>query len=257
MNTQTIENINNRINNLSYIQKLTFVYIMFQRLFPNYVAFYKHEKWGNPEILQKAAIAFKDLIIKQTNLTDETKNIIAELKKVTPDTDEFTGFSASLALDTCAMLLEGFAFAADKNNRRMIDISTSSLDLTQMYIEFRDKTNFDDYAFSDSLIVAELQTKLQILDLLENQTQIDESFLRQIKIEQSKLGSLITGIPENELEYTITEKPIQYVIPTELQLDDEIQLWIKGNNININELVRELIKNFYHTVKTVQKNAAF
>jgi len=251
MNSVTIKTIHHRIAKLSFSHKLAFMYFVFNRLQPNYVAFYKQENWGNPEILQKAGVLLKNIILGNETVD---KEIVEQLKSVTPDTDEFDTFLVSLALDACAALSEAFGFENDKNDKRIISVSTSAIDLTQMYIEFRDKTDFDDYAYNEPLMIEEINAQIQILDLLENKPQIDETFLNQDAIEKSKLGSLLTGIPMNELE--ITPKTILIKMP-ELQIENEIQDWLKGNNINITELIPELLRNFYRTVKTIQKNAAF
>jgi len=251
MNNETIKTIHNRIVKLSFSHKLAFTYFVFNRLQPNYVAFYKQENWGNPEVLQKAGVLLKNIILGREAIDNE---IVESLKSVTPDTDEFDNFLVSLALDACAALSEAFGFVNDKNDKRVISVSTSAIDLTQMYIEFRDKTDFDDYAYNEPLIIEEINAQIQILDLLENKEHIDGAFLNQNLIEKSKLGSLLTRIPKNELEST--PKTILIKMP-ELQIENEIQDWLQGNNININELIPELLRNFYRTVKTIQKNAAF
>jgi uncharacterized protein YjaG (DUF416 family) len=250
MNRKTITNIHDRLNKLSFQQKLVFVYFVFQRLFPNYIAFHKKEKWGNPQIWIDSSNLLKEFILNPSNTI--SKDRIEELKKVTPDTDEFSGFSASLALDACAALLEGFGFIEDKDSKRIVNISTSSLDLTQMYIEFRDKTDNGDYTYDDPLFIEEIDFQHSILNLIENQQQIDETFLTKTEIEKSKLGSLLTGIRLDELTYKVEKEAI---LP-EFQIDDEIREWIKANNINLNVLISELVKNFYRTMKNIQKNAA-
>lgn len=42
----------------------------------------------------------------------------------------------------------------------------------------------------------------------------------------------------------------------EFPLDKEVRKWIVKQNINLNELIPQLLKNFYQTMKAVQKNAA-
>ncbi len=63
-------------------------------------------------------------------------------------------------------------------------------------------------------------------------------------------------IPEISEEDIETGK-IQWVINAEFPVDYETQKWIKQQNIDINKLLPELLRNFYHTMKILQKNAAF
>ena len=49
---------------------------------------------------------------------------------------------------------------------------------------------------------------------------------------------------------------IQWIDTREFPIDEEIRIWILKENIKLNELIPQLIKNFYQTVKSIQKNAA-
>ena len=243
MNNTTIENIQQRLNKLSFYHKLAYVYLLSQRLFPNYLIFNKKEKWGNPNLLQEANDLLRKIIISQVYSELDIQEITKELEKVTPDTDDFSGFLTSLALDSCASLLEGLSFILDKDNQRLQDISTSALDLTQMYIEFKNNADYDDYCFENQLFVEELNFQINIIELLENQQIIDEKFLTERIIIKSKLGELITD-----------EKQI---FDTSVKFDSEIQEWIKKDNINLSELIPELVRNFYQAMKKIQNKAAF
>ncbi len=79
-------------------------------------------------------------------------------------------------------------------------------------------------------------------------------------------------VPENLIEYNdaeinfsddpdITDEDIksgkiQWINTTEFPIDEEIRIWLLKENIKLNELIPQLIKNFYQTVKSIQKNAA-
>ncbi len=256
MNNTTIENVHQRLKKLPFYHQLAFVYLLSKRLFPNYLIFNKKENWGDPDLLREANNLLKKIIISQTDVEVDIKKIIGQLEKVTPDTDDFAGFLTSLALDACASLLECLAFIIDRDNQRIQDISNSALDLAQMYIEFKNNTDFDDYCFDNQLFIEELNFQLNAIELLEKQQVIDEQFLTESKITKSRLGELITGITLDKLEIeTITS--VNQIIDRPVQFDKEIQEWIKKDNINLNELIPELVRNFYQAMKKIQNKAAF
>ncbi len=250
MNNATIENIHERIIKLPFYHQLAFVYFVSKRQLPNYIIFNQKEKWGNPNLLQEATNLLEKTIITQTDYENEIGNIVEKLEKVTPDTDDFAGFLTSLALDACASLLEGFEFIKDKDTQRVLDICSSTLDLAQMYIEFRDNTDFDDYCFTDPLFEEELRFQFDMIEILESKKEIDESFLVGLVISKSKLGELLTGIKPDEIQTS------QSKIDTFVQFDEEVQESIKKDNINLRELIPELVRNFYLTMKKVQNRAA-
>jgi hypothetical protein len=49
---------------------------------------------------------------------------------------------------------------------------------------------------------------------------------------------------------------IQWINIDEFPIDNEIRSWILTQNIKLNELIPYLLKNFYQTMKFIQKNAA-
>ncbi len=257
MDNKTIENIQDRIIKLPFQKQLAFVYFHTESIFLNYFAFYKMENWGNPKVLQNAIKTFQNIILESRKLSNEDKLGITELETITPDTDDFTNFLSSLALDVCASLLEVFAFLEDKNNQHIIDVSTSAIDLAQMFIEFRDKKHFDDYVFDDELIKYELNKQLQILELLENTETLTQDFLLKTEIEKSRLGSLIIGVSNDDLmkEFSLTEKT--KLLKPEFRIDEDVYSWLEMQKININEFIPELLRSFYQTMKAAQKNAAF
>jgi len=49
---------------------------------------------------------------------------------------------------------------------------------------------------------------------------------------------------------------ISWSVKANFMLEPEIKQWIKNEKIEINSLIPQLMKNFYETVKHIQKNAA-
>jgi len=47
------------------------------------------------------------------------------------------------------------------------------------------------------------------------------------------------------------------VLPAHIKIDSETQNWITKSNINYNELLATLLKNFYQSIKTLPNKAAF
>ncbi len=49
---------------------------------------------------------------------------------------------------------------------------------------------------------------------------------------------------------------LSWMINTSLPLEPEIKQWIKREKIDVDKLLTQLVKNFYETVKSVNKNVA-
>jgi uncharacterized protein YjaG (DUF416 family) len=188
MKEDTIQQIHKAIHTISFIQKLAFAYLMAKRLYPNYIKFYEKEKWGNPEIVNKSIHTLEEIILSgKAELLQ--KDLVNDLHKITPDTEDFNTFLTSLALDVCSILLETFSFIESKDDSAIISISNSSLDLTQMHIELRDHKSCSDYSYNDPLIQEELNFQLSILKHLEKN--IEPSKFLDVVVHTSKLGELV------------------------------------------------------------------
>jgi hypothetical protein len=64
-----------------------------------------------------------------------------------------------------------------------------------------------------------------------------------------------SDIPEITQE-DIENGKIQWIKTDEFPLDNEVRNWIVKQNIKLNELIPQLIQNFYNTIKHIKNNAA-
>ena len=125
-----------------------------------------------------------------------------------------------------------------------------------MYIELRDNSTLDDYAFEDPLLIDEITSQLRIPDLLDENIDAVGVIAKIDQIGKSKLGSMLLQIPIDQV-MICNESHHQSIEIPEFEIEDEITDWIKRNNIDMKELIPDLIRNFYRTMKKVQKNVAF
>jgi len=70
---------------------------------------------------------------------------------------------------------------------------------------------------------------------------------------------------DNNLDYTdnpaiseedIISGKIERIYTTEIPVKEEVAQWLTKSNIKLDDLVVQLINNFYQTMKHIQKNAA-
>ena len=64
-----------------------------------------------------------------------------------------------------------------------------------------------------------------------------------------------SDIPEITVDDINTGKLIR-VLPAQIKIDTETERWIKKSNINYNDLLSNLLKNFYQSLKTLPNKAA-
>jgi uncharacterized protein len=120
--------IEKQIKRLSCIERLRFALNICSRLLPDYKAFHEKYGWGNPTNLEQG---FK--YCEQVLNGDSANNIqIEEIKKsiieVTPDTEDFSDYDGSYALNACSAVIECLEFVSDKDIEHITNISSYMTD---------------------------------------------------------------------------------------------------------------------------------
>ena len=114
------------------------------------------------------------------------------------------------------------------------------------------------------------------LDLLKNKEPVNQNEIEFDEI--INIHDVITFnkngivIPENLVDYDddnidctdipeitpddISSGRLTRVLPAQIKIDTETENWLKKSNINYNELLSNLLKNFYQSIKTLPNKAA-
>ncbi len=118
--------------------------------------------------------------------------------------------------------------------KQAIELMKNNKKINQEQIEFSEKIHIHDVVFfnKNGINVPE-----NLIDYDEEN--IDCSDIAEITFEDIELGKLIR------------------VLPAHIKIDTETESWIKKSNINYNELLSNLLKNFYQSIKTLPNKAAF
>ncbi|RXK85269.1 DUF416 family protein [Filimonas effusa] len=177
------------ISQLSYSKQLAFAYLTCERLYPNYEYFSIHFNFGAPQILRTAINhVYANIFAKFPK--NITHNLIKSLDTITPFPEHFNTVLASSALDACTSVSEALEFILDKNPLRLSDISTFATDSIDMYIQEKNKMDynadpeFEEKILRDPLMIKELDIQKGIilyLEKIENINKTDIETLLQLQ----------------------------------------------------------------------------
>lgn len=98
------------------------------KLLPDYHEFFEETSWGDATTISKAYELIKNSANGRPTRTESINEIISEVEKNIPDTEDFGQISASLALNSSLAILETLNFILDKKPDRISDIGTLSYD---------------------------------------------------------------------------------------------------------------------------------
>jgi len=160
-----IEDLNKLIAKASYDRKYRLALEICQRLYPEYKSFAAKEKFGEADFLQKA-IEFceKTLLSKEVNI-DLLNDLIEKIETIIPDTEAFSGWDVSYALNASISVSELLKFTQDSSDKHISDICSLMIDNTDFKIAEEYENISDDGIFKHPKmieIMKELKEKLNV-----------------------------------------------------------------------------------------------
>jgi uncharacterized protein YjaG (DUF416 family) len=93
------DNLSCNFKALSYDRIVDFALNICRRLLPDYGCFYNEHNWGDFELLKNVL----GKIEKRALTASEIKELVLEVDKVIPDTEDFGDYSGSYALNASAV----------------------------------------------------------------------------------------------------------------------------------------------------------
>lgn len=174
--------------------KILFAILICDRLYPNYVAFQKNNRWGDSAILQKGITRIQDYLVKEHVFNDdEIIAFIERIESITPNTEDFPGIITSFALDACNSVLDTLKFLTDENPEHIADVATYARDTVDMYIQEKDNLNANDPMIEEKIAQDSFMMK-------------EKAYQRELLIKLS--GIKIENLTEDEIENLKEPKPI-------------------------------------------------
>jgi uncharacterized protein YjaG (DUF416 family) len=160
-----IEELNILIDNASYYRKYRLALEICRRLYPEYQSFVNKKKFGDAELLLNA-IEFceKYFMSKETN-NEILSELIEKTESIIPNTEDFSGWDVSYALNASLSVSELLKFTQDSKNKHISDICSLMIDTIDFKIAEENKTISDDGIYKHPLMIEtmkELKDKIRV-----------------------------------------------------------------------------------------------
>lgn len=130
--------LNNRIQALSKEKQILFCFHVIKRLWPNYIVFYKAEKFGDPNFIDKINLAVDDFFKENLN-SFQMARINEEVEEIGPHSNTYSSLLSSYALNAAAACYDILVLIANDDPESAI--RTSELGLNTVYLSVIDKMN--------------------------------------------------------------------------------------------------------------------
>jgi len=179
--------IKSLIEKLAQRKQSVFSLLCCERLLDNYKIFSLNFKWGDVSELAKGIDCLIRYIENNSFDKDEIKNIIKNISKITPNTEDFDTILVSFALDACNSVYESLNFLLNPNIEKVIDIASFARDTVDMYIQVKDSLDYSDPQFEYKIaknfyMHQEKERQNKHLGILES-NELDEHLINKLRTE--------------------------------------------------------------------------
>lgn len=186
------------LSTLPFWHRLAFAASCCERMLPNYVAFHRMERWGDPAPLEQGL----DYLWRCTLTHDANPlvvhRLIAACEPVVPDTEDFESVFCSLALDAANSVLLGLEACVGDDVERLAEIAELCVDGIIRYLErvndpiavphlVLDQSTYT-YVLASPLLRAELDKQRRDLAALAVCQRLDAHIIDQMRAESRETG---------------------------------------------------------------------
>lgn len=133
------------------------------RLLPDYKAFETKDKWGDSSVLIEA-IRFIDISKNKENSDlGKLDLLIGMIDKVIPDTEDFSDWEVSYALNASVSIFELLSYLKDKDYNHILTISTLMTDNIDFKIQMNNAHIMDNEIDCHPMLIDEFKYQLEMI----------------------------------------------------------------------------------------------
>jgi len=169
----------------SHRHRLAFGAGIAERLLPNYGAFSREVRWGDPGLLRLALDLVWQIVAGGTAQLGKVRELQARIRSATPDTQDFASPLTSAAVDASSAVHEVLEVCHRDEPRRIAEVASLARDTVDLYVQERDSLRPDDPLFEqrilgDSLMIRELNKQRSEIELL-SRARLDPAFVQRYR----------------------------------------------------------------------------
>lgn len=161
-------------------QKTAFVALCAERLLPYYRWFSRVQRWGSYSRLEEALAVVWMHVDGHPSENREYERMIAECRKVTPDTEDFESPLAARAMDAAVAVVQTLKMCLEPSDRRAAEVAEVAIDaafgVEQVntphdlgQVQIADRAQLA-RLFGSGRVQRELETQAEVLEALRSDT---------------------------------------------------------------------------------------
>jgi uncharacterized protein YjaG (DUF416 family) len=157
------EQIDKGLQKSTDFERILFGLDICKRLLPDYKDFELKDKWGDSDTLIKA-ISFVDKIENNESVDLEKLDLLINMvDKVIPDTEDFSDWNVSFALNASVSVLELLSYIKDKDYKHIMTISTLMTDNIDFKLQMKNNNISDKEIDNHPMLIDEFKYQLEMI----------------------------------------------------------------------------------------------
>ncbi|MFC0878897.1 DUF416 family protein [Saccharicrinis sp. FJH2] len=155
--------IDKQLQRATDFERIQFGLDICNRLLLDYKAFELKDKWGDSSLLTEA-IKFINISKNKGNIDlGKLDSLISLIDKVIPDTEDFSDWEVSYALNASVSILELLSYLKDKDYNHILTISTLMTDNIDFKIQMSNTDLTDNEIDCHPMLIDEFKYQLEII----------------------------------------------------------------------------------------------
>jgi uncharacterized protein YjaG (DUF416 family) len=130
----TLNDLRPRFEALRIQRQIAFAASCCERMLPNYVAFSRIEKWGDPDLLRRSLDEVWYFLRGRPLSTNRMERLAAQCYCVIPHTEDFGSALASAALDAAISVTLTLEACANPGFENPVEVARNARDTVDMFV---------------------------------------------------------------------------------------------------------------------------
>ena len=157
------EQIDKGLQKMTDFERIQFGLDICRRLLPDYHDYELKDNWGDADTLIKA-ISFIDNIENHETVDLEKLDLLINMvDKVIPDTEDFSDWEVSFALNASVSVLELLSYIKDKDYKHIMTISTLMTDNIDFKLHMKNDNISDKEIDNHPMMIDEFKYQLEMI----------------------------------------------------------------------------------------------
>lgn len=153
-----------KIKNATELERTLFGLDICKRLAPDYTNFEIKNNWGDSKALNESIKFIETFLNESKNDLDKLDSIISEIDSIIPDTEDFSDWDVSYALNASVSVYELLMYLKDKDFSHILTISALMTDNIDFKIQMNNNDISEEEIDNHPMLTSEFKYQLELIN---------------------------------------------------------------------------------------------